>query len=350
MQNILRKVYISASLALLFGGGLSTAVAADDGGAQRFIPQGPEAGAELFPPNPQPGGCYARVLVPAQYKTETSQMVKSQASERLEIIPAEFETREETLIVKEASERLEIVPATYETVEEQILVKPAFERLETIPAEYETVSEQVIDKPAHVVWKKGRGMVEKVDFATGEILCLKEIPASHKTVTKRVVKSPATTRTIEVPAEYKTIKKRIVKNPPTTKMITIPEETKVQSIQKLVEPAKVQRTAIPEEQQTITKSIRVSEEKMAWEPILCETNTTPQIIRTVQKSLKENGYKPGAIDGDLGDSTMKAVVAFQKEEGLSRGGLTPETLKALKVDLPWAPEVSMINGESGSLE
>ncbi len=353
MKPITRAMFMSPFLVLFVGGGLGIAVAeipVEHENVQRFIPQGPEAGADLFPPNPKPGGCYARALVPAKYETETLQMLKSEASERLEIVPATFQSMEETIIVQEAAEKLEIVPATYEWVQEQVLVKPAFEKLESVPAEYELVSEQVIDKPAHVVWEKGRGLIEKVDFATGEIVCLKEIPATYKTVTKQILKSPATTRAIEVSAEYKTVKRRVMKTPPTTMTIAIPEETQVQKVLKVVEPATVKRIAIPEEFQTFTKRVKVSAEKMAWKPVLCETNTTPQVLRQLQYSLKELGFNPGPLDGSLGTETMKAVVAFQKDNGLTVGGLTAETFQALKVDLPWVTEAMAINTGGGEVK
>lgn len=353
MQLISRASLMGGVFTLAIGGGLGIAFAedaADGGELQSFIPQGSEAGAELFPPNAKPGGCYARVLVPAEYNIEKIQMLKSEASERLEIIPAKFSPIEETIVVQEASEKLEIVPATYEWIEEKVLVKPAFKKLMAVPAEYEMVSEQVIDKPAHVVWEKGRGLIEKVDFGTGEIVCLKEVPATYKTVTKQVLKSPATTRTLEVPAEYKIVKRRLMKTRPTTKTIEIPEQTKVQKTLKVMEPSTVKRISIPEEYQTFTKKVKVSEEKMAWKPVLCETNTTPQVVQQLQHSLKENGFNPGPVDGTLGAATMKAVVAFQQKQGIPRGGLDLDTFEALKIDLPWFSEGSAINTGGGQLK
>jgi hypothetical protein len=38
------------------------------------------------------------------------------------------------------------------------------------PAVYETVKEKVVDRPAYTVWKKGTGPIQKVDYATGEIM------------------------------------------------------------------------------------------------------------------------------------------------------------------------------------
>ena len=353
MKAMMRTTCMSACIGLFIGAGMGTAMAAVPASGEEttsFIPQGPDSGTELFPPNARPGGCYARVLEPAQYQTEKIRMLKSEASEKLVSIPAKFETVEQTIVVKEASEKLVIVPATYEWVEEKVMVKPAFDKIEPVPAQYEMVSEKVIDKPAHVVWEKGRGLIEKVDFGTGEIVCLKEIPATYKTVTKRVQKSPPTTRTVTIPAQYKLVKRRVMKTPPTTKTIVIPEEKKVAKVLKMIAPATMKRIAIPEEWQVFTKRIKVAEEKMAWKPVLCENNTTPRIVQQLQQSLRDKGFNPGPIDGKIGDATTRAVLAYQKDQGLPIGGLTMETFKALKVDLPWVSESMAINTGSGKLQ
>ncbi len=351
-QTRLKSVFLKMSflgVAAVLAGGVP--VFAADGEEQvaeivtppSYIPQGIGAGTELFPPNPKPGACYARVLVPAQYKHETVKLLKAEASERLETIPARFETVLERVMVKEASERIEVVPATYGWETERILVKEASERLEVVPAIYETVTEKVIDKPAHVKWEKGRGLVEKVDFATGEIICLKKIPATYKTITKRVLKAPATTRMVEVPAQYKTVKRQVMRTPPTTRKVVIPAEYKMQRVVKLVEPAKVNRYFIPEKHQTVTKTVKVADERMAWRPVLCETNITPELVRQIQVSLQDGGYYPGPIDGEIGRLTRRGILHFQKDKGLSRGGLTAETLKKLDVELPWTGDLASSN-------
>ena len=122
----------------------------------------------LLPPNPQPGECYARVVIPAVYKTEEQTVEVASADQRIDVIPARYEWVEEQVLVKEAHTHLEIVPATYKTVTEEVLVQEAGTRLEKIPARYETVTEQILIKPAHTIWKKGRGPIERIDAATGE--------------------------------------------------------------------------------------------------------------------------------------------------------------------------------------
>jgi len=123
-------------------------------------------------------------------------------------VPATYETVSERVLVKAATEDVSIVPAEYQMVEKRIMVREASSKLVQIPAEYAVEEEQVIDKPAHTIWKKGRGPIQKIDEATGEIMCLVEVPATYKTVKRTVLRSPARTETVEIPAEYKTVKVR----------------------------------------------------------------------------------------------------------------------------------------------
>ena len=246
--------------------------------------QGTLADADL-PPNAKAGECYARILISEQYKNTS-----------------------ERVLVREASERIETIPAVSRTVQERVLVKEASERIETIPAVYETVTERVLVKPAYTTWKKGEGAITKVDNSTGEIMCLVEVPAEYKTVTKRVLKQDATTRKITVPAEYESV-----------------------SVRKLVEPAKERRIEVPAEYQTVVKREKVSEGRLEWRSILCETNTNANVISSVQRALKMRGFDPGRIDGVIGNQTIEAIGRYQRSKGMPSGQLTMETLKSLNV-------------------
>jgi hypothetical protein len=282
-------------------------------------------------PEAQVGECYAKVWVPPVYRTDSETVLKREASERIEVNPARFDLVEERVLVKEESKKLEVVPATYEYVEERVLVKPASKDVVEVPAVYEYVTERVLDTSAHTVWKKGRGPVEKIDNATGEIMCLVEVPATYKTVEKRVLKTPATTKEVEIPAEYKTVKKRIVKTPPTTREIVIPAEYKTVKVRKLVQPESVQRIPVEAEYQTLTKRVLVSGGQMDWRPVLCETNMSSGVIQELQRALDNAGFHPGPIDGIYGPRTRSAVRAYQESKGLATGGLTLNTLNSLGV-------------------
>jgi hypothetical protein len=301
------------------------------GDSQKSAAAAGVSGTELLPPNAKPGECYARVFIPPQYKTEQVNVVRREATSRIETTPPKFTWADEQVLVRDASERLEVVPATYGWVEEQLLVSPASSRLETVPAVYDNVSEKILDKPAHTVWKKGSGPITRVDEATGEIMCLIEVPATYKTVTKRAQVKPATTREIEIPAQYKTVKKRVMKTPPTTRKVEIPAEYKTMRVRKLAEPAKSKTIPIPEVTDTVTKRTMTTDGRVEWRPILCKTNTTPDIVARIQTALDKAGHNPGPIDGVIGRQTMAAVTSYQKAKGLATGGITINTLKSLGV-------------------
>ena len=121
-------------------------------------------------------------------------------------IPAKFADFVERRLVKDAYDVVNTQEAKFRWVEKRIMVSEASTRLEVVPAQYETVSEQVVDVPAHQVWKKGTGPIQRIDAATGEIMCLVDVPATYKTLTRKELISPETTREIEVPARYETVK------------------------------------------------------------------------------------------------------------------------------------------------
>ena len=154
---------------------------------------------------------------------------------------AQFRTEMKEVLIKEASEQVETIPAAYEVVEEKVLVKEASRKIVEVPASFETVTEEVLVEPAKTVWKKGGGVIEKIDNTTGEVMCLVEVPAKYKTIEKQVVKTPAATREEEIPAVYKTVK-----------------------VKKLVTPAKERRTKIPADYKQVAQRIKVSDASFSW--------------------------------------------------------------------------------------
>lgn len=287
---------------------------------------------DMLPPSAKAGECYARVFVPPVYTTRQIEKLKRGQSERVEVVPATYEMTTKQVAVKEASSRLEIVPATYETVQDQVLVNEASFRLEEVPATFEWQEEQVLVRPAETKWKKGRGPIEKVDDATGEIMCLVDVPAKYETVRKRVLSTPATTTRIEIPEEYRTVERRVQKTPASTREIVIPAEFKTVKVRTLVQPAAEKRIAIPAEYQKVTQRELVTEGAMAWRPVLCETNASRATITSIQRALATAGHNPGPIDGIIGVETLGAVKSFQKEKDLpTGGGVSYATIDALGV-------------------
>jgi len=155
--------------------------------------------------------------------------------------PAKYKTEVERVLVKPASESITIIPAEYESVDQQVAVKEASSEVADVPAIYRTQTESVLVEPARSVWKEDCGVVEQIDNATGETLCLVEVPARYETLTKTVLESPATTKTVNIPAVFKTIK-----------------------VQRLVRPASENRVNIPAEYTTVNKRVKVSDPVHFW--------------------------------------------------------------------------------------
>jgi peptidoglycan hydrolase-like protein with peptidoglycan-binding domain len=58
-----------------------------------------------------------------------------------------------------------------------------------------------------------------------------------------------------------------------------------------------------------------------------------EVIAKIQDALNNSGYQAGKPDGVLGKGTKNALDKFQRDNSLATGGLTYETLDALKVSL-----------------
>jgi hypothetical protein len=186
-------------------------------------------------------------------------------------------------------------------------VKEASSRLEEVPAEYDTVTDRVLVRDAYTTWKKGRGPIERVDNATGEIMCRVEVPAEYRTVSKRVLITPAGVREVAIPAEYQTVRRRVVVEPAKTVKVAVPAEYQTVKVRKMTRPLGERRLKIPAEYQEVKDRELVAGGRLEWRPILCETNTTADVVRKLQRALRREGFAPGPADGLLGRQTLAAV-------------------------------------------
>lgn len=63
---------------------------------------------------------------------------------------------------------------------------------------------------------------------------------------------------------------------------------------------------------------------------LSKIGSRSQEVRDIQTVLQQKGYYNGGIDGIFGTKTKNAVIAFQRDNGLTADGIAgPKTLKAL---------------------
>ena len=294
-----------------------------------FQAQGLEAGA--FPPNPLPGECYARIALAAVTQTVEEQIMVEPARQEVRIIPAQFGDVTEEVVVREATTELLTVPATYTTIQEEVVVRPAARRLIPVEPVYDTVIEEIVVVPERTVWKPGTGPIQKIDEATGEILCLVTEPAVTKQVERRVMVQPASTREEIIPAVTEIVEREVIDQPARVEERIIPAETRTVTRRVEVVPAREEIIEIPPVFDTITREVIVEPARTEWRSILCETNTTPDIIRRIQVALQQRGYYNGPIDGIFGPLSQRAIDGFQRDNGQVGTGVTLDTLALLGV-------------------
>jgi len=288
--------------------------------------------SDLLPPDAKPGQCFARVFTPPTFNSVSSQVLKSSGYDIVNVIPAQYTTETKQVLIKEESKELVVVPPVYGYAEEKVLVSPEIKELRKVPAVYGTKVEKVLIKPAHTVWKKGSGPITKIDESTGEIMCLVEVPAVYENVKSRIIESPETTKEVVVkPAVYKTVKRRVVKTPATTQEKIIPAQYDTVNVKKLVKAAQTTTKKVDPVYETVSKRIKITEGKIDWAPVLCDTNVNGDIVRQLQAELNTRQYNAGVVDGVYGWQTTQAVKKFQRDNKLAEGGLTIEVVDALGI-------------------
>ncbi len=302
--------------------------------AAAFILAGPAFAQTLPPADAKAGECYAKVLIPATYDNAPEEVMVQPGSSSFKKTPAVYKNAQKQILVEEESYELVPVPATYSTATETILIQPEQVVKTVVPATYRTDTKRIMISPSRVEWKAGRGAYEKIDSATGEIMCRVEIPAIYKTINQQIVDQPAQTREEVVPAKYETVQRRVMKTPPTTQKRVIPAKYRTITIRELVTPESFAVVETPPRFATVQKRKLVSAEAVSWRQILCETNTTPGVVKRIQGALITAGYSLGfEPDGKLGPGTQSVIRRFQKDNNLPTGGLTLSTIKRLGVKL-----------------
>lgn len=306
-----------------------------------------------YPPNAEAGQCFSRVLIPEITQTTTEEVIDQPGGSEIRVIQATYDFVDEQILVKEETVRYTVIPATYETITEQVLVQPELREVRVIVAVYEDYSEEILIRPAYTTWKPGAGLIGGTSGyrtgpdgriygpdgqalttliqPTGEILCKVEVPPKYKTVTRKRLVSAERTDVNIIPAKYDTITKQVVAQPPRVEEVIIPAEYRTIKVRVEVTPAREETITIPATYKTIEKISIVSGGDLEWREVICDTNSTPELISRVQSALASAGHNPGRTDGVFGMSTLRAMEAYQRANGLIVGQLTMETMGSLGV-------------------
>ncbi len=140
------------------------------------------AARSALPPYGKPGECYARTIRPAEYRTETRQVIDRPAWTETRVVPAQTETLvEQVVVTPEVVERVWREPVYREEIQWETVPGPS--RRVHEPPRYRRVRETVVLEPGRYVWQK------QFDGRT-EIYCKVWIPPRQGVVEREVLVSP----------------------------------------------------------------------------------------------------------------------------------------------------------------
>jgi hypothetical protein len=270
-----------------------------------------------------PGQCFAKVLVPATYRTTSEDFILRAPAQRIETTPPRFEWVEESIVARQASEKLIPVRAVFKKVREEVVVQdpqlvwrtskqrrgevaddltvaravasglPANAESGTCfaeyfnPAEYEKVDLKVIKKEAAKRFEVTQAVYETIEEevvlqeASEEFV---EVPAGFETVTEEVMTRPAyailrderaaartvgdysaaSMRRIETPAEHESLQRHAIVEPARTKKIPIEAKTKTIQVRRLASGPTQTSVEIEAEYQTYEKTVLKSAASISW--------------------------------------------------------------------------------------
>ncbi len=80
------------------------------------------------------------------------------------------------------------------------------------------------------------------------------------------------------------------------------------------------------------------------QPTLSQIGSSGPEVRAIQEKLKERGLFTVGVTGYYGQQTQKAVLKFQKQQGIKQTGVAgPQTLRALGISIGTMPAASTAN-------
>lgn len=373
-------------------------------------------------PDAKAGECYAKVLVPPSYKTETIESLVSEASENILVVPAKFSDATERVVTKEASttitaiapeyettkasvvviegstewvrggmkssmtasmgdlseiesaghkldeakpgmcfyehykpatikknqervliteatEILEVVPASFTPGKKEVVVQPESDRYMATPVSFKTVQEKILVEPAKSIWKKGEGLVQKVDNITGEIMCRVEIPAVYKEFSKQVVEKNPNATLVPVAQKTKSFDISLLDNDAqeVRKPVAATYET-VETFKTIGEPAYSWAASAPGDENDLGKHTG---------KVVC-LKETPPVVKTFEQTMVKT---PGrfetktlaAVHEDVPVKKLVSKAVITRTPIPAKSQTFTKTVKIADARLEWRPVLCETN-------
>ncbi len=280
--------------------------------------------------------CWGQAAIVPTSKKKVTQMVTEEARTRYRLSQAKLRNYRMPVVVKEAAQTYKLEQPQYVQVTESVKVQEAYKRLRVEPAEYKTEEREVLVESARIGLRPcpavGARSSKSTSTSQATAQCTYEIPARYRKIKVQTLVKPETVREELIPAVYKEITKMVLAEPAKVVPVQIPEST----VDMPVSSVEVPPAAVPEQVQAVTVSVDVTEyenksPQLTWSRVICESDLSPDLIKTLQMSLQREGWMRGKADGKVGAQTLQAVKEFQASKGVESDYVTYQVLEWLGI-------------------
>lgn len=255
---------------------------------------------DLLPPSSNPGECWGRVKIPAQYSHSSETVMTEEGYTKTKVKQPRLQSRQEHVLAKEASVRYEVRQPTFKTVSEQMMVRPAYDKLTVTPPQFKHITEKMQVSHPRLVWKRGNpGTLRSQGYIihstaddrynganhSGETLyggtcgvqceiwCLVEEPGESVSYTRKIMSHAGQVQRHTVPPKFQTITKQVVADHGGVREIHIPAEYQTVTVEDVVDPGGHHGYVVEPKYGTVNKKVLVSPERYEWRRVLCAPGT-----------------------------------------------------------------------------
>ena len=296
-----------------------------------FEPTADTTRSEASSTVPQPGQCWVYGAINPKPVEQQIEVPIKDTHARIQVTPAEIRQGYKKVVTREGTLTYRIEPPTYRTVEEKIMVRPPVEHFIVVPAEFETQMRTVTLDSEHQMLEPCNSNAHP---ELPQSFCVNEYPARAQQVPVQVLVKPETTKVVIEPAQYKTVRRQVIDRPARVIEVWHEPAEEVLPAQEVAMPAHTSQTLVPAETHAFKRTDYEGKPQLALRQAVCEADLSTELVRTVQKHLKAEGYLTTAVDGLLGKDTISALHAYQFRHGLVSSGLTFETLEQMGIEPP----------------
>jgi len=301
----------------------------------KSAPSAPRAFTPPEPPPIRPGECWVQAVINPKPVKHPLEIVVRDAVNQIKITPPMVELAWKKITVREGGVTYRVEPPVYKRITEKVLVRPEIRRSVVVPAVYEKRDVAIEIEAERTVLERCKvSSTRRSPETPVQTLCSRLIPAKTQTLRRNILVQPETTREVVEPAVYKEVSRWVIETPARVVPVDIAPESASIRVREVTQPEQIDEQQLPPEIRNLIATRYEGSPRLVFRRAVCDQELTAALVQDVQKALKKAGFDPGPVDGKFGTHSYRALLDYQRQNGLAHGALTYESLQhlGLRVD------------------